>query len=88
MIMVAFLQLVLNDYGPAALVFGNHIDTEVASGTFTISTQEIEVKCFIQNVNVAFKPLREILRFMFPHFAQSNALQASNVQLWHRVFPY
>jgi hypothetical protein len=73
-IVVTFFELVFNNDSPTVFVFRNQINTEIARRSLSFRSRQVEIKGFIQYVDVVLKPLCNILRLVLPHFTQGHAL--------------
>ena len=86
MVVIAPFQLILNYYCRSVLVFRNQIDTERALGLLLpLGVCDLTIYGLTQNLNILLKPLREIVGFMPPHFAERDAL---NFCYRHSLFSF
>jgi len=74
MVVVALVQLVLDDNRVARLVFGYQIDAERTGSLLSIGAGKIQIQELIQNIDVLLEPSAEIKRLVLPHFSQRNTL--------------
>ena len=77
-VVIAFLQLVLDNNCATILVFGNKVDAERASSLFPLDTAESKTRSFGEDIDVLLQPSRKVESLVTPHLAQSYALNAPN----------
>ncbi|WP_423924317.1 hypothetical protein [Candidatus Palauibacter sp.] len=78
MIVIAFLQLVLDHDGATFLVLRDRVNAEGTGGLFPLSSGKLESRGLADHVDVLLQPCREVVSFVPPHLAQCYPMNASN----------
>ena len=76
--MVGLLQLIFNDDGPTASIFGEYIDPEASSGLLTSYIRQLDPNDLRQHIRIVNESSRKIERFMRPNFLQLDPFKAPN----------
>lgn len=77
-VMIALLELVLDDHRTTVFVFGDEVDTEGAHGLLAFDTAELKAGSLVEDIDVLFQPLGEVECFVLPHLPQCYTLDSSD----------
>lgn len=78
MVVIALLQLVLDNNRAPVFVFGNEVDAERASRLLAFNTVELKACSLDDDLRIALQPSGEVERFVGPHLSETHALNAPN----------
>ncbi len=66
MVVIATLQLILDDHKITVIVLCNQVNTEITRILFPINVAKRQIKCIVEHIDVILKPGSEVICLVPP----------------------